>query len=222
MNDLADRRQEEKERRRAEILDAAEAVATKAGWDEMTMNMVARKARVSRPLLYVYFADKTDLMFGVAERALLELRRRFLAAAAREQRGIDQVRSIGRAYIAFSREHPFYFAILTRCEMRSPGGSGAQTNEDRSMARGDELHSVLENALQAGVRDGSIRPDLGDVRVISVALWGFMHGVISLAASKANVLAHRGIVIDRLMELALTMATRSVAAEGVAFAPAQE
>jgi AcrR family transcriptional regulator len=43
MNDLADRRQEEKERRRAEILDAAEAVAATHGWDEMTMDQVARR-----------------------------------------------------------------------------------------------------------------------------------------------------------------------------------
>ena len=37
MNQLAERRQEEKERRRSEILDAAEAVAAEAGIDSMTL-----------------------------------------------------------------------------------------------------------------------------------------------------------------------------------------
>jgi DNA-binding transcriptional regulator YbjK len=48
MNDLADRRSEEKERRRAEILDAAEAVAASEGWDDMTMDQVARRGRRAR------------------------------------------------------------------------------------------------------------------------------------------------------------------------------
>ena len=63
MNYVAQRRLEEKERRRAEILDASEAVAGVVGWDNMTMDQVARKARLSRALLYVYFNDKSDLMF---------------------------------------------------------------------------------------------------------------------------------------------------------------
>jgi len=53
MSYIAERRQEEKERRRAEILDAAEAVCAEVGWDAMTMDQVARKARLSRALLYV-------------------------------------------------------------------------------------------------------------------------------------------------------------------------
>jgi AcrR family transcriptional regulator len=43
MNYIAERRQEEKERRRAEILDAAEAVIADGGWDELTMDLVARR-----------------------------------------------------------------------------------------------------------------------------------------------------------------------------------
>ncbi len=81
MSYIAERRQEEKERRRAEIIDAAEAVAATVGWDAMTMDQVARKARLSRALLYVYFKDKTDLLFGLCERALATLTQRFTEAA---------------------------------------------------------------------------------------------------------------------------------------------
>src|SRR2546429_4326738 len=60
MNYIAERRQEEKERRRADILDAAEAVGASVGWEALTMDQVARKARLSRALLYVYFKDKPE------------------------------------------------------------------------------------------------------------------------------------------------------------------
>ncbi len=111
MSYIAERRQEEKERRRGEIIDAAEAVAATVGWDAMTMDQVARKARLSRALLYVYFKDKTDLLFGLCERALATLTQRFTEAASRHKRGMDQLVAVGRAYIAFSQEFPVYFEV---------------------------------------------------------------------------------------------------------------
>src|SRR5262249_5691738 len=98
MNYIAERRQEEKERRRAEILDATEEVAADLGWDAMTMDQVARKARLSRALVYVYFKDKSDLMFGINERALIILSQSFAQAIARHTRGIDQIVAVGHAY----------------------------------------------------------------------------------------------------------------------------
>jgi len=70
MSYIAERRLEEKERRRAEIVDAAEAAGRDVGLDALTMDDVARRARLSRALIYVYFQDRTDLMFGLAERAM--------------------------------------------------------------------------------------------------------------------------------------------------------
>ena len=91
MSYIAERRQEEKERRRAEILDAAEAVCAVVGWDDMTMDQVARKARLSRALLYVYFKDKQDLLFGLCERALGMLEAALHGSVARQKRGLDQM-----------------------------------------------------------------------------------------------------------------------------------
>ena len=81
MNYIAERRLEEKERRRAEIVDAAEAAGREVGLDSLTMDDVARRARLSRALLYVYFQDRSDLMFGLAERAMQMLHARFVAHA---------------------------------------------------------------------------------------------------------------------------------------------
>ena len=211
MNYIAERRLEEKERRRAEILDATEAVAAVVGWDAMTMDQVARKARLSRALLYVYFKDKTDLLFGLCERALATLTQRFAEAVSRQKRGMDQLIGIGRAYIAFSQEFPVYFEVMARCELLSPEPS-ADTNEGAAMLKGDACRGVMVEVIEAGIRDGSIRADVGDPKIVSTALWGFMHGVLQLASTKANHLAHDGISTRDLVEHALLMATRSVQA----------
>jgi AcrR family transcriptional regulator len=211
MNSIAERRLEEKERRRVEILDAAESVARESGFDAMTMDEIARKARLSRALLYLYFKDKGDVAFGLAERALSRLAGRFAEAIARHKMGLDQLQGMGRAYVAFSQEFPVLFDALARFEMHSPDACDASTAERGCVLHGDKLHALMVGAIEAGIRDGSVRPDVGPPAVVSVTLWGFMHGVIQLAATKANVIAHDGVDTRTLLDHALVMATRALA-----------
>ncbi len=212
MSYIAERRLEEKERRRAEILDAAEAVSASVGLEATTMDEVARQARLSRALVYVYFNDKADLLAALCERGLIELRDRFAAAAAAEPSGVLQVEAIGRAYVSFSRERPVHFEALARFETRTAEAVDPSTNEGACVAAGDRVHEVMVECIEAGIRDGSISPTLGNPQLASLTLWGFMHGIIQLASAKANTLARDGVSPDQLVEQALRMATRSLSA----------
>src|SRR6187551_2966926 len=129
MSYIAERRLEEKERRRAEIVDAAEAAGREVGLDSLTMDDVARRARLSRALLYVYFQDRSDLMFGLAERAMGMLHARFVEATERSRTGLEQVSAMGRAYVAFSQEFPVLFDALARCEVQSPDPAQCSPSE---------------------------------------------------------------------------------------------
>ena len=212
MSYIAERRQEEKERRRAEILDAAESVAASVGVAAMTMDEVARRARLSRALLYIYFQDKSDLMFGLCDRALGVLHQRFQEAATRHTRGLDQIEGMGRAYVAFSQEFPVYFEALALFEAHVPEAPAPPGNEGACIIGGDRVHVAMVESINAGIADGSIRRDVGPPAIVAVTLWGFMHGVIQLASTKANVLAHDGVTARQLIEHALVMAGRSLAA----------
>jgi AcrR family transcriptional regulator len=161
----------------------------------------------------VYFKDKTDLLFGIGERSTTALHREFDQAVAGHERGLDQIRAVGRAYLEFSKAHPVYFAVLVRCELTSPDRVQPGSNEWSCMVAGDAVQDMMIAVIEKGIRDGSISGDAGDARLIAVVLWGFLHGVIQLATSKANLLAHRGLDITVLMEQALAQATRSIEAK---------
>jgi TetR/AcrR family transcriptional regulator len=212
MSYIAERRLEEKERRRAEIVDAAEAAGREMGLDALTMDDVARRARLSRALLYVYFQDRSDLMFGLAERAMSMLLNRFVEAAERNRTGLDKVSAIGRAYVAFSQEFSTLFDALARCELEATDPAQASPAEQACMLGGDRLQGVLVSAIDAGVRDGSIRADIGSPMLMSVTLWGFMHGIIQLTTTKAHALAHHGVVPKDLIDYAINMITRDLKA----------
>src|SRR5690242_12803158 len=212
MSYIAERRLEEKERRRAEIVDAAEAAGREVGLDALTMDDVARRARLSRALLYVYFQDRSDLMFGLAERAMGMLHTRFLEAADRSRTGLEQVSAMGRAYVAFAQEFPVLFDALARCELESPDPAKCSPSEQACMVGGDRLQAVLVSSIEAGVRDGSIRADIGSPMLMSVTLWGFMHGIIQLTTTKSHALTHHGVSARALIDHALSTITRDLKA----------
>ena len=194
MSYIAERRGEEKERRRAEILDAAEGLYAKQGWDALTVDQVAKSARLSRALVYVYFRDKEALLFAIGERAMRLLRDRFIQAAAEHARGMDKVEGIGRAYMAYAYEFPHYFDFCSRFQAHSvaldPG-----SHEGACRLAGDEAIGVVVQAIEAGLNDGSIRADVGDPLLLATTLWAFTHGIIQLAMAKGSDLARFGIAI---------------------------
>lgn len=214
MSDVVDRREEEKERRRSDIIDAAEALYAKKGWDGVTMDQVARATRLSRALLYVYFCDKGDLHLAIVERAMKDLCRRFREATDLCRLGIDKLEAIGRAYLAFSRESPHLFDACSRFQVHQ-GNHADEAREVACIAAGEEAHSVVVSALLTGIEDGSVRRDVGDPDVVCIALWAFSHGLIQLASTKAASISRIGVEGDQLMQ-------QSLALVRCALAPPQE
>jgi TetR/AcrR family transcriptional regulator len=198
MSYIAERREEEKERRRLEIIEAAEKLYAEKGWDAVTMDQVARVARLSRALLYVYFKDKEDLLFAITSRALEDLRLRFEKAAASHVLGIDQVSAIGRAYSLFQQEKPFRFDACSRYHAHH--AHQGQPNELACTGQEDAVVAVMIAALRRGIADRSIRADVGDPLKVCFMLWAFSHGLIQLAVNKSQEVASRGIEVGELME----------------------
>lgn len=268
MSYIDERRQEEKDRRRIEIVTAAEAMYLELGWDAVTMDSVARRARLSRALVYVYFKDKRDLHFAIVLRALDILREQFEAAVGQARTGIEKIEAIGRAYLAFAQEYPHYFDACARLEAQVPHPSSlpptppytpaaslpgsqpvlgaaegpveapalhlpaqaasspsslppahpATATADTPLSTGTDprqismfeasrpIHEIVVAVLADGQRDGTIRKDIGDLIVTSHVLWGFTHGTIQIAVTKAAQLAEADISAAQLIEHAVALA----------------
>ena len=138
MSYIAERRQEEKDRRRIEIVEAAEDLYRELGWDAVTMDSVAKRARLSRALVYVYFKDKRDLHFAIAQRAMETLRSRFDEASARSKSGLEKIEAIGRAYMAYGQEFPHYFDACARLELHAPDSAEATEQERMCIEAGQQ------------------------------------------------------------------------------------
>jgi len=207
MSYIAARREDEKERRRAEILDAAEALYRQKGWAALTVDQVARSARLSRALVYVYFRDKEDLLFAIGERAMRLLRDRFVAAIATPASGLDQVEAIGRAYMGYAYEFPHYFDFCSRFQSHSVA-TDHSSNVGACQAAGDQAIGTVVQAVATGIRDGSMRPDISDPMMFAMTLWAFTHGIIQLAMAKGPELARRGVALPAFSDHAFLLIRR--------------
>ena len=211
MSYVAERRQEEKDRRRAEMIDAAVELYREVGWDAVTIDQVAKRARLSRALVYVYFKDRDELHNCIVQRAFDLLDRRFSEAASRARLGIDKIEALGRAYVAFAHETPYYFDACARFEASTPPQDGAESTLSACFAAGERVHQHTIDAIEAGIRDGTVRADIGDPRLSAIVLWGFSHGLIQIAMNKAQVLAHQGISTPQLIDHAVALLRRTLA-----------
>jgi AcrR family transcriptional regulator len=211
MNHIAERRAEEREQRRSDILDAAEEIAAKTGIDRLTMDQVARRARLSRALLYVYFKDKSELHLGICERGLSRLFERIEQTVPRHKLGLDQIVALGRAYVAFAQEFPVYFATMARFEAAESELNAADRPAASCKQASERLHRTMIGAIEVGQRDGSISKEAGPSNVTAMTLWGFIHGITQLAHTKGHVLSGYGLSAKELVDQGIALARRGVA-----------
>lgn len=176
---LKTRREREKQARYDSILDAAERMFSEKGYERTSMDDIARRASLSRALLYVYFTDKAAIQRGIMLRAGESLCRRFREATATATTGLSQITAMGLAYYTFYREEPDYFTALT-------AASTAMTEADNEQAEAmhcsrSETMSHMIAAIRLGLQDGTISKErVEDPVKTALYLRGALHGVIML------------------------------------------
>src|SRR5262249_17661737 len=89
--------------RRTQILDAATRVFASKGFNRATIRAVAQDAGVADGTIYNYFANKTDLLFGLLDR-LNDTERRPVSLAQATGAPVGEYADVGDAFRAYMRE----------------------------------------------------------------------------------------------------------------------
>lgn len=121
--------------RREALLDTAAAIVAEGDIDALSMETVAGRAGVSRPLVYKHFANKSELLVEVYRREAT-----LLDAEIRETVGgadgfEDAVRSMIRAIFQGARSRGPIFTVLRRAGAQSRTVRDDQRSRDRRTVR---------------------------------------------------------------------------------------
>jgi len=206
------RRLEDKEKRRATILDAAEKMIAKLGLKRVTFGAVAKQSRLSRALIYVYFPQHSDLIHAVCERGLVKLLERFAEVSAKTQSGLDEVVALAKAYLAFSLEEPLYFSVIAELETYTIPPADQNEIEQSLTFCGKRVLGCVAAAVEKGQADGSVSRTCGDPMLSAVSIWAISHGIIQVSTSKECMLKDDlGVTASDATEHGFRLLRRSLA-----------
>lgn len=100
--------------RREQILAAAGSVFAEAGYDDVTVTMIAARAGVATGSLYQFFADKEAIALAYATTATARLQEVYDVVLAPEIIGLPMATFLDHLIdrlVAFNDEYPGYFAL---------------------------------------------------------------------------------------------------------------
>lgn len=160
---------------REALVEAALDLIAEKGPAGFTFAEAARQAGVSPAAPYRHFRDRDALMADVAKRGF-ERFEKDLAAAWDEGRPHlrPAFERVGKAYLAFARDEPAYFAAMFE--------SGLSVSEHRELQdAGDRAFAVLRGACEALVAamPAAKRPP---AMMMALHIWSLSHGIASLFA----------------------------------------
>lgn len=155
-----------RERRRQRILLAAEELFAAHGFAKTTVDEIARRAGVSKGLVYDHYDSKEDLLRAVWSSQVDAWMRETRSHVAYSQGAVAD--AIGQV-LAVSVRHARDNRLLGRILSQDPGSLIPHERDDVA-AFGRHYRELLQPALAHGVRTGELRPDL-DVAHTAELIW---------------------------------------------------
>lgn len=158
---------------RQAILDAARELFAKEGYAGLSMRRLAESIGYTPRTIYLYFADKDDLLSELIEEDVGRLADRLEAAAAEQTDPGLRLDAVALAYVAFGLENPYAYeaAFMLRHH--------PLTREAAALKSHIQGRRMLDTLARVVSESGRVAPGL-DLQVVVQAFRCALHGVVSL------------------------------------------
>lgn len=132
--------------RRAQLVDVGRMVFAKRGYEGASLEEIADRAKVSRPILYEHFGGKEGLYAVIIDREMEYLVRR-IAEAISTGTPRERVEAAALAFLSYVKDHPDGFAILTHdAPVTTAGGGMSSLLNDVAERVGDVFAMSFKDA----------------------------------------------------------------------------
>ncbi len=108
MGDLSNigRRELKKVERRDNILTAAEKLFFANGYDNVSLNEIAKEADLGRSTVYLYFENKEELFFAIVLKGTKILHELIIEETDKVETSFSKLTAFRKAYYIFAKEYP--------------------------------------------------------------------------------------------------------------------
>ena len=132
--------------RRAQLIEVGRSVFAKYGYEGTSVEEIAKRAKVSKPIIYEHFGGKEGLYAVIVDREMDYVVRRITEAISSGSPR-ERVERASLAFLSYVRDHPDGFAVLSQdSPLSSSRGTISSLLNDMAERVGDVFVSALEEA----------------------------------------------------------------------------
>lgn len=185
MNEFRNKRKElEYQLRREFIIEVAQKLFYKDGYENVTLNEVAKKADYTKATLYSYIKSKEDLYMEVYSIGLQQRYEFLKAEMAKGKTGIDKIELFGKSYFEFYKNNPEILYHQQYLDYRpiNPEKVDPTLMENFQKINVDG-YMIVVDAIKTGIADSSIKEDLDPNYLYSQIIYA-LRAVASAAVYK--------------------------------------
>lgn len=157
------------------ILDHAQKVLLKAGFQNLNLDDLAESVEYSKGTLYLHFKTKEDIALAVVTRALRERADFFERALDFKGASRERIRAVGFACCHFASVYPDYFNVELMLKSHSFWERADRERQDAYGMQGARcfrvVHRIVTEAIQAGdLSQGDLNPERIVVAIAAMAM----------------------------------------------------
>ena len=132
--------------RRAQLIEVGRSVFAKHGYEGTSVEEIAKRAKVSKPIVYEHFGGKEGLYAVIVDREMDYVERR-ISEAISSGSPRERVERASLAFLSYVRDHPDGFAVLSQdSPLSSSRGTISSLLNDLAERVGDVFVSALKEA----------------------------------------------------------------------------
>lgn len=184
---VAERRAREKQHRIQDILEAAEKVFFKKGFESATMNEIAREAELGKGTIYLYFKGKDDVHRAIVEKGMDILFGLVKDSAKNHACGMSKLANVWDSFMRFRTDYPNYCNAFIHYETKP--WKETRSGDSHDKVNKYKVINFMIAAIEEGRADGSVRSDI-NAADMTLMLWAQMTGAIMLDRFKGALITN--------------------------------
>ncbi|MBT8451339.1 MAG: TetR/AcrR family transcriptional regulator [Deltaproteobacteria bacterium] len=132
--------------RRAQLIEVGRGVFARHGYEGTSVEEIAKRAKVSKPIIYEHFGGKEGLYAVIVDREMEYVERRIVEAISSGSPR-ERVERASLAFLSYVRDHPDGFAVLSQdSPLTSSRGTMSSLLNDMAERVGDVFVSSFKEA----------------------------------------------------------------------------
>lgn len=172
---ISERKEKQKLEIRKAILDASMKLFVEQGYENVSIRKIADLIEYSPTTVYLYFKDKNEILFNLHEIGFQKMGAHTADLWAIKN-PLVRLHKMGEYYIKFGLENPEFYDLMFILQAPMEALQAVENCEWKS---GDQALGRLKEVLQECMDKQLIVQ--GDVDATAMAIWGLVHGMVSLA-----------------------------------------